>query len=250
MRKYTSILSMSFLVLRMDEVERLSDLVDIPYPQHPHCATILILDTSASMEGYKINELNEGLAIFAAELMMDELARKRIEIAILSFGEAVTKVCDFTSITEFTPPVLKAGGFTPMGEAILTAISMIEVRKQEYREFGIDYYRPWIFLITDGQPTDMRSGDERWNEVITAIHTGEAEQKFLFWALGVDQANFTVLRALSPPGRIPLQLNETRFADMFVWLSKSLSKISDSMIGERIILENPAGPDGWGSIPL
>jgi uncharacterized protein YegL len=59
-----------------------------------------------------------------------------------------------------------------------------------------------------------------------------------------------VLRSLSPPGRTPLQLNETRFADMFVWLSKSLSKISDSAIGEQINLESPVGPEGWGSIPL
>ena len=137
-----------------------------------------------------------------------------------------------------------------MGAAILQAATLIEERKSEYRETGVDYYRPWIFLITDGQPTDMSRGDARWQEVTGLIHGGEAERRFLFWALGVDQANMTILRELSPPTRTPLQLKEARWSEMFLWLSRSLAKISDSRIGDQINLENPTGPDGWGTIPL
>ncbi|HWQ65812.1 MAG TPA: VWA domain-containing protein [Methanospirillum sp.] len=232
------------------DTQTLEHLVDIPYPQHPHCATILVLDTSASMKGVKIAELNEGLNILANELLEDDLAAKRIDLAIITFGRSVETVLPFTGISQFEPPVLEAGGYTPMGAAILESIRLIEQRKNEYREIGVDYYRPWIFLVTDGQPTDMHRGDARWEEVKTAIHEGEADRKFLFWSLGVDQANMSVLRDLSPPNRTPLQLKEARWSEMFLWLSRSLAKISDSRIGEQINLENPTGPDGWGVVPL
>lgn len=230
--------------------EKLEDIVDIPYPQHPHCATVLVLDTSASMAGNKIAELNEGLKILDDELKNDDLAMKRIDLAVISFGKGVELVRPFATISEFEPPELVAGGYTPMGEAILEAVRLVEERKNEYRTIGTDYYRPWIFLITDGQPTDMRRGDGRWHEVIDAVHTGEKERKFLFWALGVDQANMTLLKEISPPGRTPLMLQEAKWADMFLWLSKSLSQISDSRIGEQISLESPVGPEGWGVIQL
>ncbi|MFH0968199.1 MAG: VWA domain-containing protein [Methanobacteriota archaeon] len=230
--------------------DNLEQLVDIPYPQHPHCATVLVLDTSTSMKGGKISELNEGLKILADELLDDDLAAKRIDLAIITFGRTVEIVQPFTGITKFEPPELEAGGYTPMGAAILEAARLIEQRKSEYRETGVDYYRPWIFLITDGQPTDMTRGDARWQEVTGVIHAGEAERKFLFWALGVDQANMAILRDLSPPNRTPLQLKEARWSEMFLWLSRSPAKISDSRIGDQINLENPTGPDGWGVIPL
>lgn len=231
-------------------VEKLEDIVDIPYPQHPHCATVLVLDTSASMSGNKIAELNEGLRILTDELKEDDLAVKRIDLAVITFGKGVEIVRPFTGISAFDPPELTAGGYTPMGEAILEAVRLVEERKAEYRTIGTDYYRPWIFLITDGQPTDMRKGDETWEKVIAAVHGGEKDHKFLFWALGVDQANMALLREISPPGRTPLMLKEAKWADMFLWLSKSLSQISDSRIGEQISLENPVGPEGWGVITL
>ncbi|MCX6693218.1 MAG: VWA domain-containing protein [Methanomicrobiales archaeon] len=227
----------------------LEEIVDIAYPQQPHCPTVLVLDTSASMAGFKIDQLNSGLAIFKDELVADELARKRVDIAVISFGKGVNVVHSFSSIEDFPPPVLEADGFTPMGKAISAAIEMVEKRKKEYRDTGVDYYRPWIFLITDGHPTDMQPGDNLWNEVISRVHNGERDKKFLFWALGVDKANIQILSQITPPTRPPLMLKETHFAEMFVWLSKSLATISDSRIGEQITIENPTGPQGWGSVP-
>ncbi len=210
---------------------------------------MLVLDVSASMSGRKIDELNAGLQFFFEELRNEDLCRKRVDLAIVTFGKDVTLECDFATIEEQRIPFLKPVGTTSMGKAIILAADIIEKRKLEYRELGMDYYRPWIFLITDGEPTDMKEGDSLWEEVLSRIHNGEKEHKFLFWALGVDSANMIVLRSLSPPNRSPLLLKEARFTDMFMWLSKSLTKISESSIGDQVILENPISPDGWGSIP-
>lgn len=227
----------------------LEDTVDIAYPQQPHCATVLVLDVSASMAGEKILELNEGLGAFIEALVQDDLARKRVDLAIITFGKDVRVACPFSPADQIHIPVLEPETFTPMGRALVRAMDLVEERKAEYRELGIDYYRPWIFLITDGRPSDMHPGDPFWDEVIVKVHGGEQEKRFLFWALGVDKADMKILKEIAPASRPPLLLKETRFFDLFVWLSKSLSRISDSSIGEQVTLDNPAGPDGWGVIP-
>ena len=39
-----------------------------------------------------------------------------------------------------------------MGSAIHKALDMIQARKAPYRAHGVTYYRPWVFMITDGEP--------------------------------------------------------------------------------------------------
>src|SRR5215510_7073987 len=52
----------------------------------PRCPCVLLLDTSGSMKGQPISELNRGLNAFRDELASDSLAAKRVEVAIITFG--------------------------------------------------------------------------------------------------------------------------------------------------------------------
>ena len=106
------------------------------------------------MAGQPIHELNSGLQLFASQLLSDGLAAKRVEVAVVSFGP-VRLQSDFTTAATFNPPTLRSEGNTPMGEAINLGLDLVEQRKQTYKSQGISYYRPWIFLITDGEPTGL-----------------------------------------------------------------------------------------------
>src|SRR5688572_17127949 len=114
----------------------------------PRCACLLLLDTSGSMSGAPIAELNAGLKAFQTEINADSLAAKRVEIGIITFGP-VQVVLDFTGAAQFFAPELSASGNTPMGEAIERGLELLRARKNQYKSNGISYYRPWIFLITD-----------------------------------------------------------------------------------------------------
>src|SRR6202043_1638068 len=98
-----------------------TEFVDNP---EPRCACLLLLDTSGSMQGNPISQLNEGLRVFRDELASDALASKRVEVGIVTFGPVKVEL-DFVSAQTFSAPHLTTTGNTPMGEAIETGLNML-----------------------------------------------------------------------------------------------------------------------------
>lgn len=210
------------------------------------CPSVLILDISGSMQGEPITQLQDGVAIYRDSLAADGLATKRVEVAIVTFGGAVEVVQGFTTAANFTAPALASRGDTPMGEAVVAALKLLEDRKVEYRNAGIQYYKPWIFLITDGGPTDVNT--HFWSEAKDQIKKGEDGKKFSFFSVGVEGADMDRLTELNP-GRAPLKLQGLEFRKLFQWLSGSQQAVSRSNPGDAVQLTNPtAGPNGWAQV--
>ncbi len=232
----------------------------------PRCPCVLLLDVSGSMGeivsnagqdlGYtvqqdgktyqavsggvsKIDKVNEGLRAYHADLMGDSLAAQRVEMSVITFGSTVQMVSPFVTAHEFTPPTLVANGETPMGAAILQAIEAVTERKKLYKQNGLHYYRPWIFFITDGEPTDA------WQTAAAKVREGEKNKAFAFFAVGVEGADFDILRQISV--REPLHLKGYSFREMFIWLSQSQRSVSHSNPGQedQVKLTSPAG---WANL--
>lgn len=204
----------------------------------PRCPCVLLLDTSASMSGAPIEALNRGLRVFQADVNQDDLASRRVEVAIVTFGNGgVKKIQEFVTINNFEPSILTAGGTTPMGAAIKTALKMLRERKNQYNENGIPFYRPWVILITDGAPSD------NWQEAAEQVHSEERSKSVIFFAVGVANADMQTLAQIAV--RPPLMLQGTKFTELFLWLSNSQKRVSGSQIGERVPLPPP---DDWSMV--
>ncbi len=213
------------------------EFVDNP---EPRCPCILLLDVSYSMSGPPIDQLNAGVQVYIDELMGDSVARKRVEVAIITFGGTVRVEHDFATAEQFQAPVLAPNGATPMGAAVNQAIDMLRARKDEYKKNGILYYRPWLFLITDGAPTD------EWRTAAQRVQEGEEAGAFMFFPVGVEGADFETLKQIGT--RTPLKLKGMRFRDLFQWLSASQRSVSRSNPGDKVPLKRVDGPDGWAEI--
>jgi uncharacterized protein YegL len=216
-----------------------SDPSELAENPEQRCPCVLLLDTSGSMAGLPIQELNRGLKAFQEELAADTLGRKRVELAIVTFGP-VKLLTDFVVAENFQPPELTAEGDTPMGAAIELAIELVTRRKEVIRQHlgPTMCLRPWIWLMTDGGPTDA------WQNAAASVRAGDNDDRkaFSFFAVGVQGANMDILNQISR--RPPVSLDGLRFRDMFVWLSSSLSGIAKSQPGAAV----PMAPPDWTSV--
>jgi uncharacterized protein YegL len=217
-------------------------------PQVERTPTVLLLDTSSSMKSKtqtpdgewkpKVDQVNEGLELFHDEVLDINHARERVDLAVVSFGGDVTVEQEFTTIENWTPSKLSAGGRTPMGKAIERGIELVEERKSALGDDAIQYSRPLLWLLTDGQPTDMSEGDQLWARVQKQLDVGTEENRFLFFAMGVGDADINTLNELvSETGRPALKIKEGMFKEYFRFVSNSIGKASHPNSGDSFQLD-------------
>jgi len=232
---------MDYTLTDYDVVTQLEDAFEDNADQRTPC--VLLLDTSYSMTDGPIDELNQGLQIFKQALMEDSLARRRVEVALVTFGGQVSVVQDFVTADQFVPPVLHADGGTPMGAAIEKALNMVAARKATYASAGVPNMMPWVFLITDGAPTD------EWHAAAARVHQVSASQGAAVFVVGIQGADMKTLKKIAAPNRPPLKLAGLQFRELFTWLSASLKTVSHSSPGIQVALPPPKDwVEGWGKL--
>ena len=198
---------------------------------------VLVLDCSGSMRGEPIKQLNTGLKALEQELKDDIDASSRVQLLIIkAFGkdEAVVS-SDWIDAMNFEAPEMEAGGLTPLGKAMELALKKIEEQKALYDSCGITSKRPWIFLISDGEPTDYD-----WEIVAKKCREAQKNTKVVIHAVGTQGANLDKLAQFSTNS--PKRLSGLRFTEFFLWLSRSVSCVSRAAPNATDLLEDT---DAW-----
>ena len=184
------------------------------------------------MDGEPIDALNAGVETFRNELVKDPIASRRVEIAVVTFDSDIKVVQPFVTANKFHPPTLTAQGFTCMGSAIHTALDLIDERKKLYKANGITYYRPWVLMMTDGEPHG--EAEAIVEEAAERIKAEEEAHRVSFFAVGVQNASMERLSRIVV--RKPLKLSGLNFQEMFMWLSTSMQRVSRSQVDEQLPL--------------
>ncbi len=176
------------------------------------------------MRGAPMDELNAGLWTFRNNLMKDPIASKRVDVAIVTFSSRVEVVQDFVPINRFQPPTLISSGYTHMGTGIHEALNQLQSYKKALRELEVDYFRPHVFLITDGKPEG--EPEELIVSAAERIFTEESKKSVLFFGIGVRGADIARLSRIVV--RPPIDLSAQSFQQMIDYLSKSVSALSQA----------------------
>ena len=201
---------------------------------------VIVVDGSSSMDGKAITNLNSGLKTLEQELKKDDIASMRVQLLVIRIGgwDDVEVITDWTDAIDFSAPKIDANGTTPLGKGVSLALRKIEEQKKNYKANQIPYNRPWLFMITDGSPTDPQ-----WHVHAEKAKKAESSNKVAIFPIGTEDANFEILNNFSV--RDALMLKDLDFKELFVWLSKSVSIGSQSEVNTETQL--PAL--SWGMVP-
>lgn len=208
---------------------------DFAHNPEPRCPCVLILDVSWSMTGKRIKRLNDAVSSFSAQIREDPLIASRADVAVVTFNAATKVPRNFTTALDFDPPHLSTGAGTNFCPAINRALDMVEDRKASYREHGIEYFRPILLMITDGEP----QGDTEQEIQATAqrIMLAEENRQAAFFAFGIDRmASINTLARFTSPNRPPLQIDSASLTGLFTWLSASVATSATSQPGTTVRL--------------
>jgi uncharacterized protein YegL len=187
-----------------------------------------LLDVSESMVGENLYRLEEGISKIFSALRTDPHALETVWISVIAFAGQVRKLLPLTELTSVRAPSLPVGGGTSLGRALNFMMDEIDasVRKNTAEVKGD--WKPIVFLITDGKPTDdVSKAVQRWRKHYTshvsmvAISIGRA-------------ADLTVLNQLTDVDKV-LTLDddsEVGFSKFIAWVTQSVQARSRS-VGDR-----------------
>ncbi|MBQ2790253.1 MAG: VWA domain-containing protein [Thermoguttaceae bacterium] len=182
----------------------------------------LLIDNSGSMRtDEKIEAVNEGLQMFVDSLAMDPHLLQTAYVSVISFNTEARQEIPLTDVYDFATPELRAGGKTALGGALrlVKECAEREVRKGTPDQKGD--WRPIVFLMTDGAPTDdFEAGlaefkQYKWGKVIAC-------------AVGSD-ADPRVLTKITPTVVQLAFADSSTLHSFFSWASSSLGPMSDTL---------------------
>ncbi|CAG0950347.1 MAG: VWA domain-containing protein [Anaerolinea sp.] len=181
----------------------------------------LLLDTSGSMFGAPIQAVQQGVIMIHNELMNNPHAIETVYLSVITFSTTARQIVTLSSVENFNPPVLKAEGNTALGAALTLLDQALEREIRPNTEGRKGDYRPLIFLLTDGAPTD------EWR---TPLKQLKNRKLGAFVALGCGpQANQSVLKEITNDVLLMVDTSSDSIKQFFRWVSSSIQKTSSRL---------------------
>lgn len=205
-----------------------------------HMSVLIAIDTSGSVSGDAISNINANLNNFARIICQDPVAAKCVDVCVISFDDRVQVIQDWVPVKDMRSFELTCGGCTDLNGAVLTGIQKIRDRSRLYRAQGIVERKPYLIVMTDG--FDTVTGNV--NEAAKLAAERISENKLKLWFLGYgsyDQDAAAKLTHAQGNRVFHVEGGDFNFNDFFDFAANSVKAVSVSAPGERVSVSTPVG---------
>jgi len=198
----------------------------------------LVLDTSGSMTGEPIEAVKNGLSTLLTALRSDPHALETAYLSVITFDSDARQVVPLTDLASFQEPIITAQGTTSMGEALTLVSNCIEREVQKSSPEQKGDWKPLVFIMTDGQPTDDW---QRGLSSFRSIKTGMV----VACAAG-SGADASILKQITENVVMLDTADKATIAAYFKWVSSSITtsskKVENAGVEAASMSELPPPP--------
>lgn len=188
------------------------------------CLCVFVIDTFRLKNDMAINEVALGIQRILEGFESDEASRERVEVSFITHDiltDEIRIVQEPVPISQAAVPLLTVTtDDTSLIRALYIAIDVVEKQVTWYKNVGIPYFRPWIFLISNGMSLLSCNIDE----IANRIKQDTSNKKYIFLPICTKDAEVPLLQEIESD--VPITaLDSLNITDCFKWLSSSMSEI-------------------------
>ena len=186
----------------------------------------LVIDVSESMAGTPIENVQKGICDLQAALMSDPYAMETAYLSVITFAGKAKVVTPLTYLPSFTAPDLPIGSGTSLSEALDVLMTEIEHNVKKNTPESKGDWRPLVFLLTDGSPTD------RYQNMVKKWHQKYDGKVNIIAILMGSASDASALRSLTETVLVFRDTSPESYRAFFKWVSSSIQSCSKE-IGEN-----------------
>lgn len=200
----------------------------------------LLIDTSGSMMGEPIEAVKQGIRTLITELKGDPQAVETAYLSVITFDSHARQLVPLTELMKFSEPEFSASGATALGEALLVMLDCIKKEVRKNTDVHKGDWRPLVFILTDGSPTDTES----FSRAVDAVRNADIGN-IIACAAGA-KVKIEPLKRITKNVLIMNTISAGDFSNFFEWVSGSIKMTSKSMVLNNADngIENPV-PQGF-----
>jgi uncharacterized protein YegL len=203
----------------------------------------LLLDCSTSMTGQPIEQVRQGFRALLDDLSTEPMAIETVYLSVITFNNTAQQLMPLTELMQFKEPHIQAGGTTALGAALRLLKNCLETEVRKNTETEKGDWKPLVFLMTDGMPTDA------WENAADEIKPAKIANLIAF-AAG-SSANVDNLKRITDIVLKSDELSPGALKAFFQWMSQSILRTGKSVqiMAQGIPVDLPPPPPQIQIVP-